>query len=104
VYGKDRELSLRILKRAFDEYRIGPVPTTLDFGRIICENRNFIQGNYTTSFIEEEFMPLISSRKNTKNPDIAAALATFIYSQYRSDKGKINADPGFSSAWRRNRG
>jgi len=103
VYGKDRENAIRILKRAINEYQIGPIQTTLDFGRIICENKSFKKGNYSTSFIENEFIPFLTSRKLAKNSDLAAALAGLIYSHNQSGPDPNNHPSSYSGAWKKNR-
>ncbi|MBZ9572171.1 acetyl-CoA carboxylase biotin carboxylase subunit [Patescibacteria group bacterium] len=54
VFGKDRKSCIQRVKRAFDEILIEGIPTLIPLHRVILENKNFIEGNLCTSFIEEE--------------------------------------------------
>jgi propionyl-CoA carboxylase alpha chain len=53
TWGKDREHSMRILDRAFDEYVIQGVTHNLGFGKSILANNAFWTGEYSTSFIPD---------------------------------------------------
>jgi acetyl-CoA carboxylase biotin carboxylase subunit len=52
AYGKDREESLRRLKRALDEFVIEGVITTIPFHRKLIEHKDFINGKFDTGFLE----------------------------------------------------
>lgn len=54
VFGKDRATAIKRAKRAFDEFSIKGVPTLIPFFKAVLENQNFINGNLSTSFIEEQ--------------------------------------------------
>jgi len=54
IWGRDREESLQRSVRALKEFEIIGVKTTISFHLKILENKNFINGNYSTSFIEDE--------------------------------------------------
>ena len=58
VHGKDREEALCKMRRALGEFIIEGVDTNIDFQFKIINNRNFINGNFDTSFISKEFQNL----------------------------------------------
>lgn len=100
VYGRDRATAIRILERAIGEYQISPIPTTLDFGKILCKNKSFLRGEYNTSFVEKEFNPIKKSGSIPDYSTFATALACLIHSQKQIIKNDHSKN---SSAWKRNR-
>ena len=57
TYGKSRKEAINIMRRALDEFKIGPIKTTIAFLRDIFNNPLFIKGDISTHFIsrlEEE--------------------------------------------------
>jgi acetyl-CoA carboxylase biotin carboxylase subunit len=55
VHGKDRQEALCKMRRALGEFIIEGVDTNIDFQFKIVNNKNFIKGNFDTSFISKEF-------------------------------------------------
>lgn len=55
VHGRTREESIAKMKSAIAEFVIDGVKTNTDFILEILENKNFIENNYDTSFIEKNF-------------------------------------------------
>jgi acetyl-CoA carboxylase biotin carboxylase subunit len=102
VHGRNRPNAIEILKRAINEYQISPVQTTLDFGKLLCENKSFLRGDYNTSFVEKEFNTISKSGSTSDDSKIAAALASLIHSHDQIFKNDHNACKN-SSAWKRNR-
>lgn len=51
TWGKDREESMHILDRAFDEYVIQGLAHNIGFGKSILANESFYNGDYSTAFI-----------------------------------------------------
>lgn len=56
THGKDREEAIVKMKRSLGEFAIGGVTTNIDFQYEILEHKDFIAGNYTTSFLEEKMV------------------------------------------------
>ncbi|MCZ8514748.1 acetyl-CoA carboxylase biotin carboxylase subunit [Paenibacillus filicis] len=52
VWGKDRQDSIRRMKRALREFVVEGVKTTIPFHLALLENELFIQGNFDTNFLE----------------------------------------------------
>lgn len=55
VHGKTRNESIAKMKSALAEFVVEGINTNIDFLYKILENKNFINNNYDTSFIKEEF-------------------------------------------------
>jgi len=55
VWGKDRNTAIKRMKRALRECAITGIPTTIDFHRQILNHPQFLAGNISTNFIEENF-------------------------------------------------
>jgi len=55
VWGKDRDIAIKRMKRALRESAITGVKTTIDFHRRILEHPEFLAGNIYTNFIEHLF-------------------------------------------------
>lgn len=55
VWGKDRDIAIKRMKRALRECAITGVKTTIDFHRRILEHPEFLAGNIYTNFIEQNF-------------------------------------------------
>ena len=53
TWGKDREDSMRVMDRAFDEYVIQGVTHNIGFGKSILANEAYWTGNYSTAFIPD---------------------------------------------------
>jgi len=53
VYGKDRQEAIKRMARAIDEFIIEGVKTTIPFHKKLLTNPRFIEGQYTTSLLDE---------------------------------------------------
>ncbi|GJQ64238.1 MAG: acetyl-CoA carboxylase biotin carboxylase subunit [Melioribacteraceae bacterium] len=56
VWGTDREHAIKRAKRAFEEFMVEGIKTTIPFHKQVLENEDFINGNYDTSFIDKHFL------------------------------------------------
>ncbi len=54
VHAKTRKEAISKMKRALEEFVIDGIDTNIDFLYQILENKNFIDGNFDTSFIQKE--------------------------------------------------
>jgi len=79
AYGENRETALRILDRAIDEYQVGPIPTTLSFGKKLCNDALFRKGIYTTGYIDQKFKSKLKVKLDAGEARIVAALACMQY-------------------------
>lgn len=53
AFGKDRNESISIMKRALAEFGIGGVKTNIDFQYSLLDMPQFLEGDYDTSFLSE---------------------------------------------------
>lgn len=54
VFNKDRSGCIQRAKRAFDEYIIDGLSNLIPFYKVLLNNQKFLNGNFSTSFIENE--------------------------------------------------
>ncbi|MBU1100530.1 MAG: acetyl-CoA carboxylase biotin carboxylase subunit [Bacteroidetes bacterium] len=55
VWGRDRKHAIQRAKRAFEEFTIEGVKTTIPFHQKVLENEIFIEGVFDTSFIDKQY-------------------------------------------------
>lgn len=51
-HGKDRDEALRIADRALEEFSMEGIATTVPFSKMVINDNRFIQGNYSTHFVD----------------------------------------------------
>ncbi|MFC2946914.1 acetyl-CoA carboxylase biotin carboxylase subunit [Virgibacillus sediminis] len=61
VKGETREAAIKRLKTALSQYRIGGIKTNLPMLREIIESEAFQKGETTTSFVQDHYIPNIST-------------------------------------------
>jgi len=109
-WGKTRKEAISRLKMALDEILIEGVPTTIPFFKILLENKDFLNGDFTTDFIEksgvlEKILPLPPQRKTSRIKEIGEReIAEIIFQIYRtikkSEKTPISpSEEGTPSNW-----
>ncbi len=59
VWGTDRKHAIARAKRAFDEFNVEGIKTTIPFHKRVLENEKFIEGNFDTSFIDQHLNQLM---------------------------------------------
>lgn len=55
TYGKDRQEAIARMLRAIHEYKIAGINTTLPFCKFVLQHPTFIDGTFTTKFVETYF-------------------------------------------------
>ncbi len=76
TYGKDRSEAIDRMRRAIAEYQITGVKTTLSFCDFVLGHKEFVDGSFTTKFVESHFTPDILKRAETdEEAEIAALIA-----------------------------
>lgn len=53
AFGKNRQEAISKLKRALEEFKVEGIPTTIPFFQTLLEEKDFLEGNYFTNFLEE---------------------------------------------------
>jgi acetyl-CoA carboxylase biotin carboxylase subunit len=92
VSGKDRKEAIKNCKMALDKVWIKGTKTTLPFFRMLVRNDKFINGDFTTSFIEKD---LEKYYYNSEYEEMLAAwLATKLFVDENLNDNSINVDFG----------
>lgn len=92
AHGKTRQEAISRLKRSLDEMAIEGIPTTIPFFQVLLKNKDFLEGNFTTNFIEkskilQELSPPCPPAKILKVKDIEKEeLASIVFQIYQSLK------------------
>jgi acetyl-CoA carboxylase biotin carboxylase subunit len=55
VWGTNREHAIARAKRAFEEFAVEGIKTTIPFHQQVLENENFLNNNYDTNSIDKLF-------------------------------------------------
>ena len=83
VYAKDRNEAIARIKRAISEYQITGVKTTLPFCEFVFNHQAFIDGTFTTKFVEQ-FFDQSKLKKEVSNDlsEIAAIVAYQLHKDF----------------------
>jgi acetyl/propionyl-CoA carboxylase alpha subunit len=76
VWGNTRSEAVTRMQQALDEYKIAGLRTNISFHRRLLESNMFINGQFDTRFVEENFSLENDSGEKNKYPEIAAIIAT----------------------------
>jgi acetyl-CoA carboxylase, biotin carboxylase subunit len=82
VWATNRTYALERMRRVLYEYKITGVKTNIDYLRRIMDARDFVKGEYTTHFIDENSKQLqgvdYSKKEETENMAVIAAYMDFV--------------------------
>lgn len=98
-WGKTREEALKRLKRALGEFQIVGVSTNVQFLKAICNNDNFIIGNYDINFIDKEFANENSNNIPDSNDMENAAVIISSLLKMRKSSGEIRTSIMNNNKW-----
>ncbi|MBI2557932.1 acetyl-CoA carboxylase biotin carboxylase subunit [Candidatus Woesearchaeota archaeon] len=94
-HGSTRQEAIARMKRALQEFIIEGVKTTIPFHQSVLSKRQFLRGNVTTSFIENnkimEELKGMKPKKETLPKDKRVLIITTAVSQYLAKKQQINS-------------
>lgn len=105
VYGKDRATAIQVARRALDEYKIGGVKTIIPLYKLIINDKDFIEGKFTTSYISEK-MPMFLEQLKMRE-ELKAVSYIVLYSKgqikrsYQQRATIMREDKASISAWKR---
>jgi acetyl/propionyl-CoA carboxylase alpha subunit len=103
VHAENREAAAKKMLTAIDEFKISGIATTLPFGKFVFNHDAFLKGDFDTGFIPKYFTPesLVTHTKDEEN--VAALLASHIFSGEKSDENSEANKSDSHSNWYRNR-
>ncbi len=79
VFGRTREEAVARMRRALQEYEVGGIKTTLPFFREIVDDKEFIEGNLDTGFIERWQERRVKIEPTEVEKDLAMIAAVLNY-------------------------
>lgn len=102
THGKDRQEAIARMLRAIDEYKITGVKTTLPFCEFTLKHPAFVDGSFTTKFVEQYFKPEYLDKPITEETAQVAALFTFMESKQPKQlkTQQANGSGNKTSNWR----
>ncbi len=101
VWATNRTYALERMRRVLYEYKITGVKTNIDYLRRIMDNREFVQGNYTTHFIDDNTKKLQKGNELEDEIEDMAIIAAYIdYIVNNNDTPSTVADNRPISKWR----
>ncbi|MDE5784546.1 MAG: acetyl-CoA carboxylase biotin carboxylase subunit, partial [Prevotella sp.] len=79
VWATNRKYALERMRRALYEYKITGIKTNIDYLRRLMAARDYVKGDYTTHFIEENQDRLLEAPDKTQAEKMALAAAYIDY-------------------------
>jgi acetyl-CoA carboxylase, biotin carboxylase subunit len=98
AWGKSRSEALERLKRALGEFQIAGVSTNISLLKTICNNDNFIKGNYDINFLEKEFTEIQNNSMNSEEIENAVAIISSLL-KVRSSSTEISNHITDNNKW-----
>lgn len=101
AWGKTRQEAIDRMRRALREYAIVGVETTIPFCLFVMENQRFIDGNFDTGFVAQEFSPDKLKHKEEALAAVAAAVHDFVRNRdTKSHPVKTTSSSAKSNKWK----
>lgn len=86
TYADTRDLAIKRMIRAIQEYDISGIETTLGFGEFVMKHEAFISGKFDTKFVELYFDPgKLKGKESKEEKQIAGLLATMLVKDNKND-------------------
>ncbi len=96
VFHRNREMAIKRMLRALDEYIVAGIKTNIDFHKRVLTHPAFVEGRYDTTFIDNNIDSLLE--KDVKNEDVAVIAALIEY--YSKGNKKVKRAACTSSRWK----
>lgn len=97
VHAPDRNQAIKALYSALDDYKVVGLPTNIKFLKRVLLNKDFIDWNYDTSFIAQNYDELIGVKASKVESDLIKAQVaianTWLSHQRRHTQKNLVADP-----------
>lgn len=98
VWAKTRNEAIALMKQAIKNYKIEGIKTTLGFGEFVMNNTDFIEGNFDTHFVENNFK---KAEINGKDEEIASIFSAWYFELKK--KNIILPNIAGNKQWKENR-
>lgn len=100
TYGKDRKEAIDRMLRAISEYKIVGVKTTLSFGEFVLKHPAFVDGTFTTKFVEQYFKPEMLQKEVTDEIANIAAMFAFMHDKSKNHIAITQPSSQIKANWR----
>jgi len=101
TFAHDRELAIKRMLRAIDEYDISGIETTLGFGEYVLNHEAFTSGKFDTKFVDEHFSPDdLKGEETDEEQKIAGLLSTVLIKKSKKETTNIESGKSKSSNWK----
>ncbi|MBV6645112.1 MAG: acetyl-CoA carboxylase biotin carboxylase subunit [Cyclobacteriaceae bacterium] len=102
THGATRAEAIARMQRAIDEYQITGVKTTLPFCQYVFDHEVFLDGSYTTKFVEEHFSKA-PTQEISSDIEQVAALSAFALSERVGNVASANTvtNQAVKSNWKK---
>ncbi len=97
-YGKDRNEAIERMKRAIREYQISGVKTTLPFCDFVLGHKEFLDGTFTTKFVENHFTPDVL--KEEISDEMSEAALAVAHHVFESKKLRVSKNHSSEKKWK----
>ncbi len=97
-YGKDRNEAIERMKRAIHEYQIAGVKTTLPFCDFVLRHQEFLDGSFTTKFVETHFTPEVLEEVVDK--ELSEAALAVAYQEFSRRKVQVARNDTKLGKWK----
>ena len=99
AWGRTRHEALGRLKRALGEFQIAGVTTNISLLKSICNNNNFINGNFDINFMEKEFTDELQSRTESSDEIENAVIIISSLLKVRNSSTQLNNSITDNNKW-----
>ncbi|MTI21974.1 ATP-grasp domain-containing protein, partial [Fulvivirga sp. RKSG066] len=103
TFADTRELAIKRMLRAIEEYDISGIETTMGFGKFVFNHEAFISGKFDTKFVDKYFEPSVLEGENKKEElEIAGVLSAMMVKESKkaNEQGAQQVKSGTSN-WRK---
>lgn len=101
-YGKNRQEAIDRMIRAIDDYKITGIKTTLPFCKYVLQHPSFVDGSFTTKFVEQFFTPEVLKVKLSREEELISVISAFEFHKLTEKKSASEStDTKTISNWKR---
>ena len=100
VTADNREMAIKKMLRAIDEYQITGITTTLGFCKFVLNHEAFTSGNFDTKFVDRYFKPEFLNTSTEEDEQIAGALATMLMESEQGQQQSAKKPSKSASKWK----
>ncbi len=97
-YGETREEAINRMLVALNEYRLAGVKNNIVFHKIVMESKNFLEGKYSTNFLNE--FDYVSEIKKIRNENIKNVILAASLTYKMMEKDIKSVDEREKSRWK----